>query len=327
MLRISLASLALALISISALAAPKVSEHERALQKASKWSDMTAQLKGRLPSNVVKEFADYAKDIEFPFSRRIKNKLVLTQGDGTKVTIEYKKDGAISLNGKDWKLKPLATVEEEVTRLALFLNGEKKTESSLFGLMPAAQAGGVGALGAAAAAFAGANAWKAESCGEEELQGDLVNDCPLMAVKMRPILVKVRRIEDPELYLPVSLKCPADNRGTLELISKNIEGKADRIRISVNKKLKPVVVTAAVADKGGQFEDYISVDLSSTKDESEIEFGRTVYRRNESLLREVCNGPKRNKERYYASLASNRTDLSQSSHSGGVSEDPTMEAL
>jgi hypothetical protein len=319
-------SLVLALVSIPALAAPQVSEHERALQKASKWADVTAQLKGRLPSNVVKEFSEFAAGVEFPSSRRIKNKLVLTQNDGTKVTIEYKKDGAISLNGKDWKLKPLATVEEEVTRLALFLNGEKKAESSLFGLVPAAQAGGAGSLGAAAAAFAGANAWKAESCGEEEIQGDLVNDCPLMAVKMRPILVKAKAVTDPEKLMPVNLKCPADNRGVLELVSKNLNGQSERIKVKYDGK-KPVAVTVDMAERSAAFEEFFSVDIFNSTEDYEIESAKAMFKVTNPLLEGVCLGTKKAKKRYFAALEANRSDLSTQSSQETSTGGASIEAL
>lgn len=325
MFKISSVSLVVALASISALAAPQMSAHERALQKASKWSDLTAQLKGRLPSNVVKEFADFAKDEEFPSTRRIKNKLVITESDGTKVVIEYKKNGAITLNGKEWKLRPLATVEEEVSRLALFINGETKASSGFFGLVPAAQAGGAAVGGSAVAAFAGANAWKAESCGEEELSGDLVNDCPLMAVPMQPILVNTRKVEDAELFLPVSLKCPAENGGTLELISKNISGHAERVRL-VYKNDKPIRVSLAAAEKSGSFEEVANINMDKISDDEKV-FAKFSIDKGQPLLNSVCLGSKKEKSRYFSSLKANRESLMASAPQDSDGDDATMEAL
>lgn len=326
MFKISSVSLVVALASISALAAPQMSAHERALQKASKWSDLTAQLKGRLPSNVVKEFADFAKDEEFPSARRIRNKLVITESDGTKVVIEYKKNGTIALNGKEWKLRPLATVEEEVSRLALFINGETKASSGFFGLVPAAQAGGAAVGGSAVAAFAGANAWKAESCGEEALSGDLVNDCPLMGVGMQPILASAK-IDDTEKLMPVQLKCPAENSGIFELISKNKIGQVERIRVQYTSD-KPRKISVEAAEKAATFEEYFSVDLTSSKEADQIDFGNSVIQRISPVAKEVCNGSKKQKSRYLAALKANREDLNQSAKSDDASEEKgAIEAL
>lgn len=318
-------SLVLALISVSAVAAPQVSEHERALQKASKWSDVTAQLKGRLPSNVVKEFADFAKGEEFPSTRRIKNKLVITESDGTKVTIEYKKDGAISLNGKDWKLKPLATVEEEVSRLALFIAGEKKASAGFFGLLPAAQAGGAAMGGAAIAAFAGANAWKAESCGEKELSGDLVNDCPLMAVKMQPILVKAEAGPTKNGMYPIQLKCPAENSGRLELVHKSKDGDSRRTRV-LFKKNTPAELQIEVAPAGGSFEEiYPSGNELSESQKAKV--WEKAVESISSIYSEVCSGPQENKKRFLAKLKANEADLRKISKLDDSDGKSAVEAL
>jgi hypothetical protein len=183
--------------------------------------------------------------------------------------------------------------------------------------------------GAAIAAFAGANAWKAESCGEKNIPATLSEDCVQMAVKMQPILVKAKVITDTELFLPVSLKCPSENGGTLELVSKNILGQAERVRLSYSNRdtTKPLKVALAAAEKGGAFEDIANVDMGNLADDSEKMFAKVTIDRGQPLLEKVCLGPKKERDRYLASLKANRESLVVSASNNSGNDDATMEAL
>jgi hypothetical protein len=218
-------------------------------------------------------------------------------------------------------------VEEEVTRLALFINGEKKASSGFMGLIPAAQAGGAAMGGAAIAAFAGANAWKAESCGEKELRGDLLTDCAQMAVKMQPILVKMQS-GDSELFRPISLKCPIENKGTLELLSKNAIGQFEKVQITYkNENATKVVVS--VAEKNSSFESWLNVNLAGSADEMEMDMAKQAVAKYGSLRGGVCEASKEKKKRYFASLESNRKELVDGSNNSNSNSDDeaTMEAI
>lgn len=282
---------------------------EKRIAAAKSWSDVAAQLKGVLPTNVVKEFEAFAKTTPFPVVRHQRNGLTISDVNGKRAVLKFQADGKFLINGQEWKIRPLATVPEEVNRLALLLSGEG--QASGFSLIPSANAIGplAGVNGIAAAAYAAGDAWKADACGGRELSEELNQDCPLMAVGMQPMKVRMNKaVEDPDLFLPVGLKCPAENQGTLELISKNILGQAERLRVEYVKD-KPVMVAIYAAEKNSKFEEAIKIDLRKTRNANEVEIGKKVAETTDPLLKDVCFGPKAARARYYASLDANRLEL------------------
>lgn len=281
--------------------------HEKKLASAKSWDDVTAQLKGVIPTVVVKEFGAFAQEMPFPTIRKIKGRLVLQQEDGSKLEIDFRKDGVVAMNGQVWRLRPLATVEEEVNRLALFLESGMKVESSLFDrIIPSARAA-LSVKKLAALGFASATGWKADACDESKLSPELNQDCPLMAVKM--LQIQAKEAEGGEAYLPTQLKCPVDAKnGALDLISKNSLGQTERLRV-VYENGNAARVELAAAAKGHSME---VVFQSSTKNETNADddlMRKKVVERGNLLRENVCVGKAVEKNRYASMLNSNSQDL------------------
>jgi hypothetical protein len=300
------------------------------VMKAKRWSDITDQLKGVMPGNVVKEFGEFAASLPYPSRKKTKNGLELTSTDGDVAVIAFGRDGTMTVNGMPWRLRPLATTAEEVARLAAFIDGEAPAGASLFDrIMPAARAAGglsAGASGVAAAALAGGNAWKSDACDEVELSDELNEDCPPMAVGMQSLIVQVKGgKKDPEEFLPVNLKCPAENGGVLELISKNRMGHSQRVRWAYAED-SITKISVDTADAGVQFKKFVNLDLSKDTPEGYQGFLEAMEAQAQALKGSVCSGSKKEKTRYFASLEANRSQLrAQVSNDGTV--DSSIEAL
>jgi hypothetical protein len=279
---------------------------EKRLTQAKRWSDITDQLKGVLPTNVVKEFADFGKGESLPMVRREKGKLVFEQEDGTSLTIAYKADGVVSINGIDWKTLPLASVEEEVARLSLFLEGEVKAGNLMLeALFPTAKAAATAKM-LAALGFATASNWKASACDEKKLSKELNQDCPLMAVKM--LRLKAKEEWGENSFIPINLSCPKDPKnGTLDLFSRNAEGSAERMRVIV-KDGKVISATLSGSENGEPWEDYfVANDWPKLKPEDKTTADKIVERA-QVLQSSVCDGKSAEKKRYAQKLESNRSD-------------------
>jgi len=322
-----------------AVAAPKAAEDPAAVaaqmnrvMKAKRWSDITDQLKGVMPGNVVKEFGDFAASLPYPARKKLKNGLELTSSEGDVAVIAFGRDGTMTVNGMPWRLRPLATTAEEVARLAAFIDGEAPAGASLFDrIMPAARAAGgvsAGASGVAAAALAGGNSWKSDACDEVELSDELNEDCPPMAVGMQSMIVQVKGgKKDPEEFLPVNLKCPKGQPGVLELVSKNSIGQSERMRVTYDGD-KPSEIALFLADKGASFQEIIKIDVRKTKDDGELAVAEAVSARGKTILNSVCNGSKSSKQKYFASLEANRSSFrSYSSVEQSSDEQSAIEAL
>lgn len=287
----------------------------RAFKNAKQWDDVLAQLKGVLPTNVQEEFKLAVKDQPFPTIRVSKEGLLLIQSDGSKMALKFGKDGTAYVNGKEWRLKPLATVDAEVKRLGEQAAGETKSKrASVFSLlMPSAVAGPAFSAGAAAVASATSARWRAEACKGEELTDGLDHDCPQMAVGMLPI-VKVAeskpapKNDEAKLFKPVSLKCPADNRGVYEIQAKNKEERVTRVRITFANGNPTSIVTAAYNKQVGKFVEYENYKLP-LKDEDDQYMAEVILKQNKSVYEGVCNAAPDVKRRYMASLDSNRKEL------------------
>jgi hypothetical protein len=154
---------------------------------ATQWKDLWKEIHGWLPESVVKEFETAAAGEEVPDIRYDKGRLLVADGGGTHIRVTFGRAGTIFLNGKEWKLKPLASVKGEVQRLG----GEKPSPGEagfLDLLLPNAYASTASPATALVLAEAAAR-WKAVACRGDNLSPELTRECVLMAVaiKQRPI--------------------------------------------------------------------------------------------------------------------------------------------
>ena len=303
--------LALPLLTLEAPAASADANADllRAFKDAKKWDDVLGQLKGVLPTNVQEEFKLAVKDQPFPTIRVTKEGLMLLQSDGSKMTLKFGKDGKAYVNGKEWRLKPLATVEAEVKRLGESAAAEGGKRASVFSfLMPTAVAGPAFSAGAAAVAAATSSRWRAEACKGEELADELEHDCPQMAVGMLPVVKVADKKPAPKVFKPISMKCASQNGGTFEIQSKSADNSISRVRIKFEKGVASAVQVSSWEADVGRFMDTLNTVLPA-KDEDDEFMSKRVLERNKSTYDGVCNGPKEELKRFQASLSSNRKEL------------------
>lgn len=307
------------------VAAPKVSDFEKRVVSATKWSEVGDQLKEVLPGNVVKDFIQSTEGIPYPTAKKQKKGVEFFQSNGLRALMEFKKDGVVSINKQDWKFEPLASVDSEVKRLEVFLSGEHKRVSSLsyFGLIPDANAGvAAGAAGIAHIAFARGTEHKAIACGGENLSEGLKNDCPLMAVGMRP-MVQLASASGEDLnqkMYPIELKCPSENDGTLELYLKNKKQIRSRLKVSF-EGLVPNYVSYAESKGNEQFKVAYKVDLINfSADEIHLEEAKSLANAAKNLNIKICNADENTKSTYMAKLKANNEALKQQAFNSQGSE-------
>lgn len=292
----------LSLASFSA-SASVTKDPVKAITAATSWSEVIAQVEGRFPKLIADELRAATKDLPFPTIRSYRGQLVVTDAAGGRMTLAFGKDGTALLNGKPLHIRPLATVDAEVKRLAA---GGEKSVSLLQYLIPDAQAAGLIGSGMAALAFSGSNAWKADACAEEDLSDELTQTCPLMGVGMVQLASAREATErSKKPYKPISLKCPNVNGGTLEIIKKNEDG----LTVRNTYKYKDGQVTFMLieaAEPGKKFEVLKKIDVMQPADDEARGMVTSGLNAITPVNEKVCNGSSENQSRFSAMLDSNR---------------------
>jgi hypothetical protein len=320
-MRFSLVVLGICFSSLAVAAENNVKLHESRLNAAQKWADIAEGFKGVIPGSVIKEFSQSVEGKPFPSVRKLKYGIQLTQNNGMRVTIQFKSNGKISFNGKDWRFKPLESIDNQVEQLALFLGGDqRKAGMDLISSAYASEGANKGAFGLAAMAFAAANSWKADACDEASLTDELIEDCTLMAVAMqsdletwgkqtRGMFGEIRRAAvnagpSKNGFYPVSLKCPKENNGVLELVSKTQDGEANKYWLKF-KGSNPVLFLGYVAEPGTNFTERVRLDLTTPDEKKKIKERTGVVKKGFELIEEVCEGHPSSRKKYLAALQSN----------------------
>jgi hypothetical protein len=192
-------------------------------------------------------------------------------------------------------------------RIIEYLEGGEARNSLIDTLLPTAHAtGAVGAFSLSATTYANSAALKAEACQEDEFSDELAGTCSLMAVSMKG----VRSSDDPEELLPISLKCPSENKGTLELIKMNRQGILSRLQITYkNGEVTIITVGIAEADRDDAYRMSFRINMLSPEDADEKEYGEAVAKMGNSLRDDVCAGSREERDRYFSLLKANATKL------------------
>jgi hypothetical protein len=298
-----------ALISTTSFATDTTGEtFAKTISNASSWKQLLASFKPDLNPLVAKELAVITQDLPFPTFRVRKGSLMISNENGEHMTLMFfKKNGAVTLNGKEWTIRPLATPEAEVQRLVEMLNA--KADVSLMELViPSAHAGGLNlSTSVAAATYASATAWKGQACKQEDISQELIASCSLMAVLM-PVPGNSSSDIGPTTYLSTQLKCPAENGGVLELISKNQKGTTAKIQVSFASG-KPPFVFLALAPKDSAFKQILSVNPESNLSDEERVKADKIKHQGDTLMKSVCQGSKSERTNFYQEVEENVTFL------------------
>jgi hypothetical protein len=115
-----------------------------------------------------------------------------------------------------------------------------------------------------------------------------------------------------DLFLPVKLICPADNGGTLVLLTENDEKSFMRYKVTYDENGEPVRVVMGGDDGAGTpLRDSLSYDLLHPKDDSFEKTGQ-LFLSKANLKGPVCDASPATKKRYFARLAANWNSLNPS---------------
>lgn len=282
----------------------------KAMVRATKWDELLGQLDGLLPSNVVKEYKTLAKDLPYPEMRAMKGGRLMIRYNSHKIIVTFIEDGGVLLNGQPWELKPLSTTQDEVNRIAMFLDeGLKQDALVSWNLLPIAIAADtVAPVVVATATQAGAQKALAQKCGTAGNDPKIAGKCAQMAVATPPVVERVNR-EMPEKLWPVSLKCPADNQSTLDLISKNSSGAMQRIRV-VYKGKSAVRVMLAGNDPGKSYQDIYDINLITDTPEWK-EYGQRIVAKGEKFNVGICSASPEERRRNISAMEANKADLAK----------------
>jgi hypothetical protein len=233
--------------------------------------------------------------------------VVISEPNGGKLKIDFRENGKVKFNGQDWVQRPLESVDAEVTRIQKFINGSSEQGFLWDQLVPSAHAGPGASAGMAVVAHAVSTAWTAEACKEHGISDELMRRCSLMAVSMRdPVDASTR---DPAEFLPIIMKCSADNAGTFELIEKNKNGRYRRYRVGY-KGPKAAWVTMAVApSQTDKFTEFVNINLEGQVPNEQKALANAIASKGDEIEANVCNGNEVQKKRYLASLEANKKEL------------------
>jgi hypothetical protein len=295
-------AVSLSFLSAPAFAAP-AADPIKAISTATSWNEVIAQLETRFPKLIVDELRAAVKDEAFPTIRTYKGQLVVTGANGGRITLAFGKDGTALLNGKPLKIRPLATVGDEVKRLS---DGEGKSASLMQYLIPDANAGGMIGSGMASLAFASSNAWKADACAEEKLTDELQQTCPLMGVGMVQLVADSDEGKPKDPYKPVGFQCPDVNGGVLELTRKAQSGALIRVKVTYNGD-KATRVVMEVATPGSNFSVMKDGNPEKVTDPEDKRILNIGYINTHPVKETICDSPDPAiRRRYAAVLESNR---------------------
>lgn len=154
----------------------------------------------------------------------------------------------------------------------------------------------VAALAAGApASVAAAAVWRGPDCG----------DGP--AIDASCALVPVQTLTEGELveYFPVSLRCPDQNNGVLELVERRPVGTAWRY-LARFEGGRATVISIDLDNYGRGYRRFFDLQIRAPAHAGEAEFGRDQAARLEPIFNNVCHGSASGRVAYETTLASNR---------------------
>lgn len=285
---------------------------------AQKWDQLLTAYRGSLTPLVFKELTALVEGLPYPTIRTRRGSLWISNENGEHMTVVLlQKDGEVLLNGKAWKLDPLATPAVEVKRIADLLGGGARA-SVMDLVVPSAHAGGgLGmTMGVAAAAYASSATWKAEACARKDIPDSMVGTCTLMGVSMSEKKPIDSKATDPKKLLPIKLVCPQQQKDPLILISKNQEGDSEKIVVEFDGD-SVVQTSYEVAPKGYAFTQIFKYSFRGKSDEKIRPYAEKLVEQGNELRKNVCIKDPENKEkkweRYNLVLSANAKSLQVSS--------------
>lgn len=301
----------------------EAADFAKKISKATKWDHLVKAMRPSLTPLVTEEFSTVALEAEFPTIRAKGNQVTLTSTNGERLVITLLGEGGVKFNGRAWELRPLATSDAEINRIADWIRSETAKKYSWADvIVSSAWAAGPGATaGMAAAAYAGANGWKGEACKKDDLSAELARDCSLMAVSMKTAAGPVDKV-----YYPVSFKCPANNFGVLELIEKNRNGDSYKYEVTFEKGNATIAQLDGAKSNGG-FQLVAKIYLDQPKTEREQRFGDAIIGRTQKVYSDVCLGSAADRARYKSQLDANAASLKSNALRRKESDEPNDESI
>ena len=113
---------------------------------------------------------------------------------------------------------------------------------------------------------------------------------------------------DQAKFLAISLKCPAENGGFLELVSADKLGLATRVQIRFQRRIATLILVEA-AKKDFIFAPELSIDLTTETDPARRKYGEAIALRLDNIRKSVCRGSEKDRSAYFATLKANKEKL------------------
>lgn len=305
----------LILCSSTALAATESGgEFAKKLASAAKWDHLLKTVQPHLNPLVFKELSVLTNDLPFPTMRVRQDKLMISNENGEHVTIVlFKKNGAVTFNGKEWKLNPLATPAAEVERISRIFEQKYHTSFLDFVVTPAHAAGGMTA-GVAAAAYAGSAAWKGQACKEADISKELRGECAVMAVAMQPMPFDSSVAPVSKDYYPIEMSCPNRGTGTLSVVYKLMSGAAIKTEVTYQNSAYSEI-SVATAEPSSSFSNVLRGKIEDQSTQRLKDIAQATKNQSDALLRNVCFASKPEFDRHMSMVAENKRMFRSSSAS------------
>jgi hypothetical protein len=233
---------------------------------------------------------------------------------GNRVTVEFRDHGKVFLNDRAFEIRPLDSLASELDRVETKYSHPFTTKTVFDFLLPSAY-GGSPDRGVLLASYIVASGWTSSQCGSSDLTEAQKHNCPITAAAM------VVSNQSADKFFPVELSCPAtEPNGTLELISKNISGTTNRLRVTYSN-YTPKFVEAAVAFPGKDLHKIFRIDLDAQNDQMDQDWASALATKSNAIKTNVCEGTPQNRQRYFSALSKNKSILINAARDQALDED------
>jgi len=116
------------------------------------------------------------------------------------------------------------------------------------------------------------------------------------------------KIDDLDVFIPIELRCPAENNGELELLSQNKLNQREKISILYqgNKRVRLIL---SLSNKDLLFQEIMNIKVDEILSEGEQAFLEAVTARIQAQTSNVCFRLESDRRRIERTLAANRRSL------------------
>ncbi len=267
------------------------------------WKQVLSSAGKSIPPFFKNELLMDSDKEKFPSITYQKSKLNFRDENGNHVNVDFRENGTVLLNDQAFEVRPLDSLASELNRVQSTLFKTSSAQGFLNLLIPQAIAleGGGGVV---LASYIAATGWNSQQCGNKNLSQEQKRSCPQTTAAMQ-----VSNRPNSKKFFPVDLACPStEPNGTLDLISKNLDGDTSRTRV-IYANYNPVSVELSMGAAGNPLQREMLVKFSDRSDPVDLDLANDLIVKSNALKTNVCEGSASNRQRYYSALAKNKSIL------------------